>query len=574
MMTRWVNELVAPLVPSFGGIVTFCEDPDGLLEHPEVREALRTQGMTLGDWDGSADALAYWTHLAEDQKPLLVVGIAKRHIADTFLHDFRWETVSVGGLMPRFYAEVVKSIPTVLWDRLLTLHDQERYKRPPQETAVLIGRALYGADPEYLRHGDGWAALLLRIALDGEGLPLPIARTLSDSLPAPAFLGVISPVNTLIASTAARTVLLAASVDPAFTAALPVAQKRLLALIETPISSEKEATAETPDLVAAWESQSKSAEDVLAFVLVYAEALDHGISKEERLTANRRFTEWLTQNYALLQSAPNPAILRLPMLLGQLDNEISGDRLLFIVVDALSLHAWAHVRKRWVADGIIRDAHTRAAFAVLPTITSLSRRALFEGKLPISFSDTAHTPRLERTLWTNRFGSDGAYFGVDEESGLLDALALGKRRVCVVDVSWDKKGHSIDPRTDSVRDAAHTWAGRTPLRGVVQQALAAGYRIVVTADHGQVECIGQGRLNVGVLTEERSKRVAIFRDTALCQSFVTDWTTAFKPVGLPADIYPLFATDFDSFDLAGAATISHGGMSLDEAIVPVAEIFA
>jgi hypothetical protein len=165
MMTRWVNELVAPLVPSFGGIVTFCEDPDGLLEHPEVREALRTQGMTLGDWDGSADALAYWTHLAEDQKPLLVVGIAKRHIADTFLHDFRWETVSVGGLMPRFYAEVVKSIPTVLWDRLLTLHDQERYKRPPQETAVLIGRALYGADPEYLRHGDGWAALLLRIAL-------------------------------------------------------------------------------------------------------------------------------------------------------------------------------------------------------------------------------------------------------------------------------------------------------------------------------------------------------------------------------------------------------------------------
>jgi|GEM_PF-1983584 len=572
---RWVRELVAPIVPSFGGIPTFCEDPDGLLENPEVREALRAHGMTLGDWDGSADELARWACLPEEDKPLLVVtNAAKRHLADTHLPDYRWETASVGGLMPRFYSEVVKSVPTALWDRLLALHDQERYKRPPQETAMLIGRALYGADPEFLRHGDGWAALLLRIAANGEGLPLPIARTLADTLPAPSFLGAVSLMSTLTEPTAARTALLAAVNYPAFTEALPQAERLLLNTITTVGVDASEAALPAADLDAAWETHGTSAEGVLAFGLAYAEALDQGVAGTDRLAANRRFTEWLMRNYALLQSAPNPAILRLPMLLRQLEAEVTSDKLLLLVVDSLGLQAWTHVRERWAADGIIGRAHTRAAFAVLPTVTLLSRRALFEEKLPASFSDQPHTPRLERTLWTGRFGAEGAYFGVDEASGLLDALALGRRRMCVVDISWDKRGHSIDPRTDSVRDAARTWAGRTPLRGVVQQALASGYRVFVTADHGQVECTGRGRPNVGALPEERSKRVLIFGDAAVCQSFANAGTTAFRPTGLPPAMHPLFADDFQSFDLAGVETVSHGGMSLDEALVPVAELFA
>ena len=577
---RWVRELVAPIVPAFGGLPTFCEDPDGLLEYPEVREALRARGMTLGDWDGSAEALARWACLSEEEKPLLVVTTAaKRHLADTHLPDYRWETASVGGLMPRFYSEVVKSVPTALWDRLLALHDQERYKRPPQETAVLIGRALYGADPEFLRHGGGWAALLLRIAASGECLPLPIARTLADTLPAPSFLdtvflGTVSLVSVLTEPAAVRTALLTAVNSPEFTEALPQAERLLLAAITTASAGASETVLPAADLDAAWKTHGTSAEGVLAFGLAYAEALDQGLAGADRLVANRRFTEWLMRNYALLQSAPNPAILRLPMLLRQLEAEVTSDKLLLLVVDSLGLQAWTHVRERWAADGIIGRAHTRAAFAVLPTLTLLSRRALFEEKLPASFSDQPHTPRLERTLWTSRFGTEGAYFGANEAGGLLDALALGRQRVCVVDISWDTRGHSIDPRTDSVRDAARTWAGRTPLRGVVQQALASGYRVFVTADHGQVECTGRGRPNVGALPEERSKRVLIFGDASVCQSFASAETTAFRPAGLKPAMHPLFADNFQSFDLAGMETVSHGGMSLEEALVPVAELFA
>ena len=140
-MSRWIDALIAPLLPSFGGFVTFCEDPDGLLELADVREAIRASGMVLCDWDGSAETLQHWASVPEDDKPLVLVrDAAKRHLADNVAPDNRWESVSVGGLMPRFSSEVVKAVPTELWDRLMVLHDQERYKRPPQETAILVAR--------------------------------------------------------------------------------------------------------------------------------------------------------------------------------------------------------------------------------------------------------------------------------------------------------------------------------------------------------------------------------------------------------------------------------------------------
>jgi hypothetical protein len=66
----------------------------------------------------------------------------------------------------------------------------------------------------------------------------------------------------------------------------------------------------------------------------------------------------------------------------------------------------------------------------------------------------------------------------------------------------------------------------------------------------------------------------IFSDHALCRSFENEWSRAFRPAGLPADVFPLFARDQASFDLQNVQTVSHGGLSLDEVLIPVAEVFA
>lgn len=576
-MKRWVQWVVSDVFPAFGGIPTFCEDPDGLLEMPEVREALRQSGMTLHDWDGSPEALDEWQSLGDDAKPLIVVGPdAKRHVAEATLPDLIWESVSVGEMMPRFYGEVVKSVPTDQWDRLLTLHDQERYKRPPQESATLIGRALYGIDPEYLKHSEaGWLALLARIAAESEGIPRPIARAVVEVAPPPVHLMKQDATGLLTEPVTAKTALVASLKEDE-------QRKDLLGKGDQIVFAHLVAEPATvymvqpqTDLLALWDEHADTMDGVLRFGLLYGEAV--AMSKVDdmvRMELNWRFGTWLEAQYGLMLSSHNPAVLRLHSLLGRLDEELGSEKLLLLVVDAMGLVSWEYVSQRWKDDGIISHAETRSAFAILPTITTLSRRALFEGKLPASFSEDKHSQRLERTLWLSRFGTDGAYFGTDEESGQSDAFALGRRRVCIIDVSWDKRGHSIDPKTETLAEAARAWGGRTPLRGTVQKALASGYRVILTADHGQVECIGRGRLNVGTLPEERSKRVMIFSDNALCHSFENECCHAFRPAGLPSDVFPLFAHDNASFDIKDSQTVSHGGMSMEEALVPVAEVFA
>jgi hypothetical protein len=571
---RWVEAIVAKLKPDFGGVPTFCVDPDHLLDLPQVREALRASGMTIEDWDGQPASLASLKQIADEAKPLLVVVDGGRHhIVRSCLTDFRWETVTIGELMPKFALDVVKSVSPDRWDRLLELHGEVRSPRNAHETAILVARALYGVDPEFLKHGSGWLRALGSIAVGSDPLPAPIARAISQEVSWPAALPHMEPVEALSEAAAARTVLLTAvQQNPSLLEQASLTEQILVAHLE-PSKPKLKAGPVAIDLLSEWDRKCHSAQDILEFGVTYAKAVGTGsVPDETRLELDRRFSEWLKQNYGLMLSAPNPAILRLPTLLDRLDKELSDDRLLLLVVDSLSLRAWEGTKKRWIADGIIRDATTRVAFAVLPTITSLSRRAIFEGKSPSQFSSEAHSSRLERQLWTARYPGTGDYYTAEEALGLQDSFAKARRRICLVDVSWDKRGHSIDPRLDSIEEAIQVWAGKTPLREIVRAGLAAGYRVLLTADHGQVECRGCGRPRVGTLPDERSKRVLMFDNKTVCDSFANSWSIPFHPSNLPVSMWPLFAAGFASYDIEGAEAVSHGGMSIEEVLVPVAEV--
>lgn len=573
---RWVEYLLNDLVPVLGGFPTFCEDPDGLLDLPEAREALRTAGMTIGDWDGLPTSLVPYKCLRDDEMPLLVVEPgAPKHVVEVCLHHHRWTEVSIGEMFPKFAHEVVKEVSPTCWDRLFSLHDEVRSPRSTQQTALLIARAVYGTDPEYLKHSDGWLRTLIRLALGDDPLPRSVARAIAESVPVPPVFDADPLEEALTATTTARSLLTRAlQRHPSLREQVPLSDQALLLQIDQAVPAPRPAE-DTPDLLPLWEEAQSSPQAVLAFGLRYAGALaGEKVSGDTRQELDARFADWLTTHYGVILSSANPALLRLPTLVRTLDEESEGRKLLLVVVDALGLEAWHAVQNRWEADRIIAAAETRVALAVLPTVTSLSRRAIFEGKPPAQFGPEKHSQRLERKLWAARFGPNSGCFTVDEEIGFHDALAKGLSRICVLDVTWDKRGHSIDPRTDSIADAARVWAGKTPLRPLVASALAAGYRVIITADHGQVACIGRERLQVGVLAEERSKRVLLFNDKTVAQHYEKPWACFYKPAGTAADCFPLFARGFGSFDGPGVPSVSHGGMSMEETLVPVAEVRA
>ena len=134
--------------------------------------------------------------------------------------------------------------------------------------------------------------------------------------------------------------------------------------------------------------------------------------------------------------------------------------------------------------------------------------------------------------------------------------------------------HGTVTGTDGLHASIRHWGERGALRYLIEMLLAAGFEIVLTADHGNVEGIGMGKPNVGVIAEERGERVHVFRDSNLRARISADFPSSIEwpNIGLPEDYLALIAPARRAFIIEGRRTVAHGGICLEEVIVPFVSI--
>lgn len=571
---KWVGFIVNDLCPSMGGFPTFCEDPDELLQLSEVRSALEFSGMTIHYWDGTPDSLGDWANVPASEKPLVIVeSDFPRHLIESEIKNHLIESISVGEIFNKFHPNIVRELPKVFWDELFALHQSERPHRSPEETAILIGRAFYGVDPIYLTHGDGWTGLLMRLAISGRALPAVVAHALLGTVNPPSFITKEESFIILTDPVVARTrvkELLTSNEDFAVSAKVDNKSKFLMTG-ESP--AEPYAAKNPVDWLSKWHSSCDSPKSVLKFALEYGlGASNQEVSVNDRLQLSRVFFEWLRQNYSYAMTSNSRDVLKLHTLVKSLNSEFGDSPLLLVVVDALGIESWYAIEEIWRQRIGFSETNVRGAFAILPTMTSLSRRAIFEGKIPSQFESGDHSQDLERKHWKSRFNDDGGYFTTADTVKIDHAFARQTKRVAIVDTSWDSMGHAIFPQADSVVSAAKRWGKASPLGDIIKSAMEHGYKVVITADHGQIACEGVGRPNVGSLAEQRSKRAMIFSSYSLLQSFAEYGFGEFQPYGMNHNMNVLFARELQSFDIQGVQGVSHGGATIEELIVPVIEV--
>ena len=112
------------------------------------------------------------------------------------------------------------------------------------------------------------------------------------------------------------------------------------------------------------------------------------------------------------------------------------------------------------------------------------------------------------------------------------------------------------------------------LTKLVGKLLEESFVVYLTSDHGNVCARGIGRLSEGVLVDTRGERAriytdSVFLDLARQQSPTTiEWTN----VGLPAQLKVLLAPQLDAFLNVGDRAVCHGGIALEEVIVPLVRI--
>ncbi len=300
---------------------------------------------------------------------------------------------------------------------------------------------------------------------------------------------------------------------------------------------------------------------------------------------NKTFAGWLAEHYSSLINLPptNPAMLHhVPRRLAR-DIEDSGNsRVALIVVDGLALDQWVTIRQllqKQDANLVMRES---ATFAWIPTLTSISRQSIFSGKPPLYFPSSINSTNSEEKLWKQFWEGHGQSrldivyqrgLGDGDASSVLDsAINPGQTKVVglVVD-KVDKIMHGMQLGSVGMHNQIKQWCQSGFLAAMVGQLLDYGYEVWLTADHGNIQCEGKGRPSEGVIAETRGERVRVYPTPELRSQIAESFPFAheWQPVGLPADYFPLVAGGRAAFVNPGEAIVGHGGVAIEEVIVPL-----
>lgn len=306
-----------------------------------------------------------------------------------------------------------------------------------------------------------------------------------------------------------------------------------------------------------------------------------------QVAADARLLEWVRAHFADLPSLPvakGPVMVHhVPRFLS-LRQDAGEARVALLVFDGLAMDQWVQIRERLAAQAPGLELEEGACFAWAPTLTSVSRQALFSGLKPREFAGSIGTTAQEPALWS-RFWMDHGLRAQEVlyRKGIRRTEQLPELEAAIGDPSIKAAGLVVDMVDEIVHGAV---MGKRGISGQIRDwcetgfverflglLLDQGFHVYLTADHGNVDAVGIGRLNQGVASELRGERVRIYRSEALAAVTPGDIDTVRLDVtGLPADFLPLFAGGRGAFVQKDEPVVAHGGLSIEELIVPFVKV--
>jgi len=112
------------------------------------------------------------------------------------------------------------------------------------------------------------------------------------------------------------------------------------------------------------------------------------------------------------------------------------------------------------------------------------------------------------------------------------------------------------------------------LTELLELLLVHGFVVWLTADHGNVEAVGCGRPGEGAVADRRGERARVYPDARLREEVRRRFpeAVAWPAHGLPEDFLPLLAPGRCAFIAAGDRVVGHGGLALEEVVVPLVQV--
>jgi len=301
---------------------------------------------------------------------------------------------------------------------------------------------------------------------------------------------------------------------------------------------------------------------------------------------DQAFLNWVTTRYGGLASL----IAAQPVMLHHVPRHMAanlkgvGDKVALVVLDGLGLDQWLIIGKTLREQQPRFHFQQEAVFAWLPSLTSVSRQALFAGKAPNLFAASLQHTDKEGSLWAQYWQDNQSLSPVEiayrrnlrQLAELEQTLEHPRVRVAgLVINAVDDIMHGTTLGLAGMYHQVRQWAEQGFLTHVLNYLGDNGFKVFLTSDHGNIEASGLGRPGESQLAETRGERVRVYHDQSLRartkQAFpqAIEW----QRNGLPGDYLALFAPGRAAFTAVGQQLVGHGGLSIEEIIVPFIQVF-
>lgn len=295
-------------------------------------------------------------------------------------------------------------------------------------------------------------------------------------------------------------------------------------------------------------------------------------SKQDRI--EQAFVRWIDAKYSRLSGTVDP---RRPVLLSKVNDFIrkGNDKIALIVMDGMSFENFYTIQRMIAYEPFSYDV--QASFSFFPTVTSVARQSIFSGKLPREHVKPFSLDNEEKQ-WFEYWQDHGyrtneiAYFKVRASDPEPDVPLQTKIVGVIVDIC-DHLMHGELQGLDGLLQGVEAWTKKMSLVHLIEDLLKRGFAVYMTADHGNTSAIGEGRFTKpGVLAEPASRRAVIYQSSLDARELDKFKTKAYIGTYLPEGYTAYLFEPATCYGNRGTEYITHGGMTLEEALVPFVRI--
>jgi CheY-like chemotaxis protein len=371
---------------------------------------------------------------------------------------------------------------------------------------------------------------------------------------------------------------------------------------------------------ASWDDWVDLYRELLAWEMRLIEAGERGLLASQRevmKAANADFVRYVRQRYrAWVAAVPGERPTLSPDVIERFVRpllEADDGPVFFVIIDCLRLDQWMAIQDTLAPLFTVEEAF---AGSILPSATPYSRNAIFSGWFPRRLAEK------HPDLWIGDADIEGSLNPHERELLELQLKRKGLGSVCPVqyhkvftaeegnaalrrlpqcfqsrlsafvfnfiDVLTHGRSESeilleIAPDPEAFRSLTRSWFLHSALYELLRQASRLGARVVLTTDHGSVHCLRPAtvyarkdasqnlRYKFGNNIHAEEVETAL-REVDLATIGLPDMGTNVAALIAVEDYYFVYPTKLREYQSRYYGAFLHGGVSLEELILPVATL--